>query len=198
MNPDSYVSTLQGDWLSAHLGLKSYCAYETEPLFGLFIIVDRQSATNLCTERLDPIDADHISIIKPLNSSSTAYRALKVAFVEAGVKPPTKLVPVVRTEPDTTRLEGLSGNGHDWGAWYTLCSNDKPAGWTISRIIDFHLDGDRHCGDWAHCEAWGADTPLKVCRRFQMQGHDEAKPGVRSSTGVLIVEWQHTEMVNPN
>jgi pimeloyl-ACP methyl ester carboxylesterase len=201
MNPDSYVSTLQGHWLSAHFELKSYCAFETQPLFGQMIIVDRSSATNLCTERLDPIDADHISIVKPLNSQSTAYRALKVAFIEAGVKPTPKAIPVVRTEPQEKRLDGLSGNGHDWGAWYTLCTDDKPVGWTIIKS-SFHLEGDRQCpgipgGGWAQCEAWGVDSATKVCRRFQMQGHDEAKPGVRPSTGVLTVVWQYTEMVTP-
>ncbi len=78
---DNYLGTLQSGWLAANLGLKSYCGYETLPTYG-FIIVDRQSATNLCTERLDPIDANHITIVKPSSVTNTSYRALKSAIQE--------------------------------------------------------------------------------------------------------------------
>jgi pimeloyl-ACP methyl ester carboxylesterase len=79
---DGYLGVLQSNWLAANLGLKSYCGYETLPTYGLGIIVDRQSATNLCTERLDPIDADHLQIVKPSGPTSTSYRALKSAIQE--------------------------------------------------------------------------------------------------------------------
>jgi Leucine-rich repeat (LRR) protein/pimeloyl-ACP methyl ester carboxylesterase len=81
MQPDTYLAPLQSSWLAANLALKSYCAYETQPLFGQ-IIVDRASATNLCTQRLDPIDADHVTIVKPAGANSTSYRALKSAMQE--------------------------------------------------------------------------------------------------------------------
>jgi len=81
MDADSYLGPLQSNWLAANLKLRSYCAYETQAILGQ-IIVERQSATNLCTERLDPIDASHIDIVKPVNVNSTAYRALKMAFME--------------------------------------------------------------------------------------------------------------------
>jgi pimeloyl-ACP methyl ester carboxylesterase len=81
MKSDSYLAPLQSNWLAANLGLKSYCAYETLPLYGQ-IIVERQSATNLCTERLDPIDGDHITIVKPGDQNSNSYRALKSALLE--------------------------------------------------------------------------------------------------------------------
>jgi pimeloyl-ACP methyl ester carboxylesterase len=84
LDVDSYLAPLQSNWLAANLRLRSYCAYETQPLLG-HIIVARQSATNLCTERLDPIDADHIAIVKPVSEESTPYRALKSAFQETGV-----------------------------------------------------------------------------------------------------------------
>ena len=72
MNTDSYVAPLQGNWLSANLGLKSYCGFERETLYGQ-IIVERESATNLCTERVDPIDANHIDMVKPLDTTSTSH-----------------------------------------------------------------------------------------------------------------------------
>lgn len=86
MDSDNYLGTLQSNWLAANLQLRSFCAYETLPLYGQ-IIVERQSATNLCTERLDPIDADHISIVKPEDQSGTAYRALKAAFLTTSQPP---------------------------------------------------------------------------------------------------------------
>jgi pimeloyl-ACP methyl ester carboxylesterase len=82
---DSYVSTVQSDWLAADLQLKSYCAYETRPLYGQFLIVEQQSATNLCTQHLDPIDANHLTIVKPSSSSSDSYRALKEATQETQI-----------------------------------------------------------------------------------------------------------------
>ncbi len=95
---DSYLGVLQSNWLAANLGLKSYCGYETLPTYGLGIIVDRQSATNLCTERLDPIDADHIRIVKPSGSSSMSYRALKDAIQETA---PAGKLGAQKTKPNT-------------------------------------------------------------------------------------------------
>jgi pimeloyl-ACP methyl ester carboxylesterase len=80
-NPDSYVGALQSQWLAADLKLKSYCAYETQPTLGR-LVVERQSATNLCTQALVPIDADHIGIVKPSSPDSITYRALKAAFMD--------------------------------------------------------------------------------------------------------------------
>jgi len=82
MQSDNYLGTLQSNWLAANFGLKSYCGYETQPYYGQ-IIVERQSATDLCTQALDPIDADHITIVKPKDQNSTSYRALKGAFQES-------------------------------------------------------------------------------------------------------------------
>jgi pimeloyl-ACP methyl ester carboxylesterase len=86
-NPDSYLGPLQSNWLAGHFDLKSYCAYETQPVFGSIKIVEKDSATHLCTEHLDPIDANHINIVKPLDATSTAYRVLKSAFEETTVRP---------------------------------------------------------------------------------------------------------------
>src|SRR5260370_23401574 len=77
---DGYLGALQSNWLAANMGLRSYCGYETLPTDAPGIIVERQSATNLCTERLDPIDADHIQIVKPTGPTSTCYPALKNAI----------------------------------------------------------------------------------------------------------------------
>jgi pimeloyl-ACP methyl ester carboxylesterase len=85
--PGTYLAQQQSDWLAADLHLKSYCAYETKPLDHL-IVVERDSATNLCSEHLSPIDADHRSIAKPESPSSESYRALKEAIMETPLETP--------------------------------------------------------------------------------------------------------------
>lgn len=80
MNPDGYLANLERDWLAAKLGLRSFCGYEVQPVIGDAPIVDLASAAGLCTEPLDPIDADHITIVKPTDQNSASYRALKGAF----------------------------------------------------------------------------------------------------------------------
>lgn len=96
MDADVYLGTVQSAWLAADLHLKSYCAYETLPT-PIGIIVERQSATNLCTERLDPIDADHISIVKPSSAQSTPYRALQSAVIETATPLKTRKDTVHKT-----------------------------------------------------------------------------------------------------
>jgi hypothetical protein len=74
-----YLESLQSNWLAAQLPVRSYCGYELQSTYGV-IIVDRQSATNLCTEHLDPIDANHINIVKPSDERAIPYLAFKAAF----------------------------------------------------------------------------------------------------------------------
>jgi hypothetical protein len=44
-----------------------------------------------CTEPLNPIDADHLTIVKPTDQNSASYRALKEAFLET--TPPKPIPP---------------------------------------------------------------------------------------------------------
>jgi hypothetical protein len=81
MGENTYIDTQQSSWLAAKLNLRSFCAYEKLDTYGIKI-VDRQSATNLCTESLDPILADHVSIVKPPDETSAAYIAFRNAFVK--------------------------------------------------------------------------------------------------------------------
>jgi pimeloyl-ACP methyl ester carboxylesterase len=78
---NGYLASLQSTWLAARLGVRSYCAYETLTTFGA-LVVPRESATNLCTERLDPMNANHISIAKPAGREDAAYIAFREAFRE--------------------------------------------------------------------------------------------------------------------
>lgn len=63
---NTYLSSQQSSWLAAGFQnrIKSFCAYELKETYGA-VIVDQGSATNLCTQRLDPILANHIDIVKP-------------------------------------------------------------------------------------------------------------------------------------
>lgn len=94
MEADSYLAALQSDWLAAKFNISSFCAYEALDTHGLRV-VDRRSATNLCTEPLDPIQADHISIVKPADDHSDSYLAFRNAYR--------------RTYPDSS---SLAGNGY--------------------------------------------------------------------------------------
>ncbi len=45
------------------------------------MIVEQESATNLCNQRLDPIDTNHIDIVKPASEQDKPYRAFKSAYL---------------------------------------------------------------------------------------------------------------------
>ena len=84
MNVDQYLGNLQRDWLAATAlrAIPSFCAYEMRDTFG-FRIVGQDSATNLCNRRLDSIEANHIDIVKPEDSTAKSYRTFKSAYVES-------------------------------------------------------------------------------------------------------------------
>jgi pimeloyl-ACP methyl ester carboxylesterase len=79
---NSYLGSQQSLWLAKKNKPLSFCAYEVLPT-NRFIVVSEESATNLCTERLQPIRATHISIVKPPSMESLPYIAFKNAFNEA-------------------------------------------------------------------------------------------------------------------
>jgi pimeloyl-ACP methyl ester carboxylesterase len=77
---DALASSLR-TWIDARLRIPTYCAYEKQSTFGV-PIVSFASASNLCTETIVPIDADHINIVKPSSKTSIPYMAFKAAYVE--------------------------------------------------------------------------------------------------------------------
>jgi pimeloyl-ACP methyl ester carboxylesterase len=89
LDSDNYLGALQSAWLatSSNPGstdltkLPSFCAYETQATFGL-LIVERRSATGLCNRRIDPVDTDHLDIVKPVSMEDKPYLVLKSAFLE--------------------------------------------------------------------------------------------------------------------
>lgn len=81
MGANSFIENLQSSWLAAKLDVCSFCAYEVKDTDGIDIVA-RQSATALCTESLEPIPEDHISIVKPADRGSIPYIAFKTAFTK--------------------------------------------------------------------------------------------------------------------
>ena len=82
MQSADYLADLQRTWLAADFPFPSYCAYEKQKAYGM-LIVTQASAASLCNKHLDPIDADHISIVKPAGTGDVPYLAFKAAFKEA-------------------------------------------------------------------------------------------------------------------
>jgi hypothetical protein len=89
---DAYVGNLVRQWLAAEFPIRSFCAYEKQSVHGL-TVVEPDSATQLCTKRLDPMQRDHISIAKPSDPDDLPYVAVRVAYTQtmkqaAGISSP--------------------------------------------------------------------------------------------------------------
>lgn len=80
---NTYLGSQQSSWLASKYAnsVKSFCAYEVLDTYGVRV-VDRSSATNLCNVRLDPIDANHVDIVKPKSEKGEAFIAFKLAYQE--------------------------------------------------------------------------------------------------------------------
>ena len=82
----SYLGSLQTRWSAfpERKQIRTFCAYETAPVVSVnitdAIIVARESATNGCSERIDPIADNHIGIVKPANDHSQSFIVLENAY----------------------------------------------------------------------------------------------------------------------
>ena len=115
----------------------------------------------------------------------------------AATPPPVEYV--VDDKPETYLSDNTaSGACGDYGGWGSVCTPQKPEGWTI-QYQHFEITGDptRSCtGGWTHCEPKEPITSTRACYRFQTQGHSEecghsGNTGIHYSTGVLTVLWKH-------
>jgi hypothetical protein len=103
--------------------------------------------------------------------------------------------PSVVTSETYRSDNAASGACKDFGAWTSVCSADKPDGWTIA-AQNFSLIGDRAGCAYAECGLVSPPTATKVCYHFRTQGHDEecghsGNTGIHYSQGVLNIVWQH-------
>ena len=85
---EEYVSILQRDWRALPVHVPSRCAYEKQETHGIRI-VDEASASALCDGPVDPIEADHIGIVKPKDMGDLSYLALRQVFQSTGQNSPT-------------------------------------------------------------------------------------------------------------
>jgi pimeloyl-ACP methyl ester carboxylesterase len=74
-----FVTELQHDWRALPTPVNSRCAYETLDTYGIRI-VDEQSASALCDGPVDPVDRNHIDIVKPRDKNDVSYVAFKQAY----------------------------------------------------------------------------------------------------------------------
>jgi len=72
MQSGDYLADQVKRWINAPFNIPSFCAYETEETFGI-TVVTLESAFGLCNRSLDPLQADHMTIVKPSNVHSDIY-----------------------------------------------------------------------------------------------------------------------------
>ena len=84
------------------------------------------------------------------------------------------------------RRSEYSGKGKHWSVWFSLASDKPPDGYHL-HAVDFHLEGDRHCGSWAECREISRTADSSTWE-FRMQGHEEG-PVDSISTGVLTTTF---------
>ena len=84
LKSDDSLANIQRNWFASEQMTKipSYGAYEMKDTFGIRI-VEQQSATHLCNRRVDPIDKNHLDIVKPADIYDESYRAFKSAYLDA-------------------------------------------------------------------------------------------------------------------
>jgi len=114
MKVDEYLGNLQRDWLadSTLRDIPSFCAYEMRNTLTARI-VEQESASNLCNRRLDPIDKNHIDIVKPESMQDKPYQAFKGAYLEYTQK---------------AKTVGRTSNSISQGM------NNSPGSWQIGKI----------------------------------------------------------------
>lgn len=78
-NANDYVTFLQHDWRALPIHVNSRCAYETLDTYGIRI-VDEQSASALCDGPVDPVNSNHMDIVKPHGRNDVPYIAFREAF----------------------------------------------------------------------------------------------------------------------
>jgi hypothetical protein len=104
------------------------------------------------------------------------------------------LAPLVNETDVEWSDNAASGDCGNFGQWNTVCSRDKPEGWTIVSAV-FELTGDRAGCAWAEC-APVTETATRVCWHFRTQGHSEecghsGNTGIHYSKGKLTIVWAH-------
>jgi hypothetical protein len=111
--------------------------------------------------------------------------------------PPPPTMAQVHWEETTQeyRSPEISAWGDQWSPPYALCTDEKPAGWTISKLYGFHLESATvrgGCGSWTTCGGENTDTATHACRVITVQGQNDNKfDGYGRAVAVFQVVWKH-------
>jgi internalin A len=116
VHANEYLDSVRKDWLAAQFPIASYCAYETQDTYGVRVVTE-ESATDLCNRPLDPIDANHIDIVKPRDTKDGPYVAFQNAVSE--------MRPAVRKKLPRSVAEGSENIGSPVEGLANL-------GWTVN------------------------------------------------------------------
>jgi hypothetical protein len=185
VHANEYLSSIQKDWLAAQFPIASYCAYETQDTYGIRV-VGESSATNLCNRRLDPIDADHLNIVKPSDMPDAPYISFRNALEEMRPEP----APIAHSPEDP--LHGWLTFGRE-----PLPSNkctEQYSGDGVFMFVGNNIDFISHFPNIVL--RIGNDDLLVVDRR---EGKVAVNAKVFSSDGKIVAEIKENEFfINPN
>ena len=93
-----------------------------------------------------------------------------------------------------TRGPQVQSFGGGFSRTSTVCTPEKPEGWTIVKVVD-RLESDTGrtiCNSWTTCSGTEADTSRRACRSYSVQGYRKGEyGGYGRATMVLDVTWRH-------
>jgi len=145
------LQAIDGEWRAAHLGIPTYCAYETKRLY-VARLVDRDSATRNCTETEVAINENHIGMVKPSGVRHDSYLALVNAVRDNPVAPEKKPFAPQNKPSPTVRLdaniqpepypEGFAFAGIIWRKLYSDVRLDISVGQAAIQDLDFVVGMD--------------------------------------------------------
>jgi len=201
LEASTYLNSVYSNWTNTPTLSKipTYCSYEGLKTYGIWI-VSQSSASALCNQARQQA-ADHIDIVKPSGREDPRYYLLQLQLLN--VLAPLNLLPstnpqseakLVETQEDYRSPE-ITGWGSNFSPPFTLCTPDKPAGWTIVGAPTLRLESATErgaCGSYTACGGDNTDTPTHACRTISVQGHNENRfDGYGRAVAVLHVTWRH-------
>jgi pimeloyl-ACP methyl ester carboxylesterase len=155
---NSYLQMLENEWLQvisergANGFPRSYCAHETKPTgWGLFsrVIVNRTSAMTHCDNiGMEPVDENHINIVKPLNAQSAIYRWAQARLVETSrsakinlqTNMSIQLAPRILHYVHRYKIDGKNFRHNEYGFGVVVRARNN--GGKIERLRALEITGD--------------------------------------------------------
>ena len=81
---NDFLNSIRNSWIGSRElnSLPTFCAFENRPTDGIWIVREA-SAVALCTENADPVDGDHIQLVKPSSRTDPKFTRLATAVRKA-------------------------------------------------------------------------------------------------------------------